>query len=105
MWQISQLLMLTVILSNKQIYSALNSKPPYDKRSGPLFHGEPWDGHLQGTLPPNRDWCRRDLKAADWLQIMDKYNMELAFLYSTGAGDVSRVREPGYALALSSRLQ
>ena len=26
--------------------------------------------------------------------------MELAFLYSTGAGDVSRVREPGYALAL-----
>src|SRR5262249_11704164 len=29
-------------------------KPPYDKRSGPLFHGEPWDGHLQGTLPANR---------------------------------------------------
>ena len=75
-------------------------KPPYDKRSGPLFHGEPWDGHLQGTLPANRDWCRRDLKAADWLQIMDKHNMELAFLYSTGAGDVSRVREPGYALGL-----
>jgi uncharacterized protein len=75
-------------------------KPPYDKRSGPLFHGEPWDGHLQGTLPANREWCRRDLKAADWLEIMDKHNMELAFLYSTGAGDVSRVREPGYALAL-----
>ena len=75
-------------------------KPPYDKRSGPLFHGEPWDGHLQGTLPTNREWCRRDLKAPDWLQVMDKHNMELAFLYSTGAGDVSRVRESGYALAL-----
>ena len=54
------------------------------------FPREPWDGHLQGTLPANRDWCRRDLRAPDWLQIMDKHNMELGTLYSTGAGDVSR---------------
>ncbi|MBI3061208.1 MAG: amidohydrolase family protein, partial [Deltaproteobacteria bacterium] len=74
-------------------------EPPYDRRGGPLMHQEPWDGHLQGTLPKNREWCRRDLKAQDWLRIMDKYEMELAFLYSTGAGDVSRVREPGYAVA------
>ena len=40
-------------------------KAPFDKRSGPLFHSEPWDAHLQGTLPANRDWLRRDLKAGD----------------------------------------
>lgn len=74
-------------------------EPPYDRRSGPLAFQEPWDGHLQGRLPKNRDWCRRDLKAQDWLRIMDEHDMEMAFLYSTGAGDVSRVRETGYAKA------
>jgi len=31
-------------------------EPPYDRRGGPLVHQEPWDGHLRGTLPHNKDW-------------------------------------------------
>ncbi len=74
--------------------------PPYNRRGGSLVSAEPWDGHLQGTLPRNKEWSPHRPSANDWLRIMDKNNMEFAYLYSTSAGDVSGVREKDYAIAL-----
>jgi predicted TIM-barrel fold metal-dependent hydrolase len=73
---------------------------PHNRRGGSLVSAEPWDGHLQGTLPRNKEWSPHRPSANDWLRIMDKNNMEFAYLYSTSAGDVSGVREKDYAIAL-----
>ena len=62
---------------------------PFNRRGGSLVSAEPWDGHLHGTLPRNKEWSPHRPSANDWLRIMDKNNMEFAYLYSTSAGDVS----------------
>jgi hypothetical protein len=70
-------------------------KPPYDKRSGPLFTAN--RGWPPAELSCNRDWCRRDLKAADCFRswISTTWNW---LLYSTGAGDVSECANPAMRL-------
>ena len=75
-------------------------KAPFNKRSGPLTASEPWDRDLQETLPAHQNIFPRAPLAKDWLRIMDEYGIELAFLYPTSMGNVSRVREPDYAVAL-----
>ncbi len=74
-------------------------KPPFDKRRGPLTASEPWDRDLQRTLPANQELYPRGSRAEDWLRVMDAYSIEKAFLYPTSMGNVSRVREPDYAVA------
>jgi uncharacterized protein len=75
-------------------------KPPFDKRGGPLTASEPWDRDLQRTLPANQELYPRGPHTDDWLRVMDAYRIEKAFLYPTSMGNVSRVREPDYAVAL-----
>jgi len=75
-------------------------EPPYNRRGGPLTHSEPWDRSLQGSLPHNQGFVPDVPTAQDWLRLMDQSNIELAFLYPTSLGNVSRVPEPGYASAL-----
>ena len=75
-------------------------KPPFDKRGGPLTASEPWDRDLQQTLPHNRELYPRVPRAEDWLRVMDQHSIELAFLYPTSMGNVSRLREPDYVAAL-----
>lgn len=75
-------------------------KAPFDKRGGPLTASEPWDRDLQQTLPSNRENFPREPRAEDWLRIMDSHGIEMAFLYPTSLGNVSRIREPDYAVAL-----
>ena len=76
-------------------------KAPFNKRGGPLTASEPWDRDLQETLPAHQKVFPRAPRAEDWLRVMDEYGIELAFLYPTSMGNVSRVREPDYAVALS----
>ena len=76
-------------------------KSPFNKRGGPLTASEPWDRDLRETLPQQQDVFPRAPRAEDWLRIMDRYNIELAFLYPTSLGNVSRVRESSYAAALA----
>jgi predicted TIM-barrel fold metal-dependent hydrolase len=76
-------------------------KAPYDKRGGPLTASEPWDRDLRQTLPIQQEIFPRLPLAEDWLRIMDRYRIDLAFLYPTAMGNISRVREPDYAVALS----
>jgi predicted TIM-barrel fold metal-dependent hydrolase len=75
-------------------------KAPFNKRGGPLTASEPWDRDLQETLPAHQKAFPRAPRAEDWLRVMDQYDIELAFLYPTSMGNVSRVREPDYAVAL-----
>src|SRR4029434_2118809 len=76
-------------------------KSPFNKRGGPLTASEPWDRDLRETLPGHQDVFPRAPLADDWLRIMDRYEIELAFLYPTSLGNVSRVRESDYAGALA----
>jgi predicted TIM-barrel fold metal-dependent hydrolase len=74
-------------------------KPPFNRRSGPLTPSEPWDRDLQQMLPRNRQQYKAN-RPDDWLRLMDENEIELAFLYPTSMGNVSRVREADFAVAL-----
>jgi hypothetical protein len=75
-------------------------KPPFDKRGGPLTASEPWDRDLQETLPRDPTQFPRAPNAEDWRRLLDQHDIEQAFLYPTALGNVSRIREPDYAVAL-----
>jgi len=75
-------------------------KAPFNKRGGPLTASEAWDRDLRETLPHDQSVFPRAPRAEDWLRIMDRYDIEQAFLYPTSLGNVSRIREPDYAVAL-----
>src|SRR5262245_5160355 len=75
-------------------------KEPFNKRSGQLTASEPWDGELHETFHAHQQIFLREPRERVWLRIMDEYGIELAFLYPTSMGNVSRVREPDYAVAL-----
>jgi predicted TIM-barrel fold metal-dependent hydrolase len=73
-------------------------KTPFNKRGGPLTSSEPWDRDLQKPYRAPENLSRA--RGGDWLRVMDQYDIEMAFLYPTSMGNVSRVREPAYAVAL-----
>ena len=75
-------------------------KSPFNKRGGPLTASEPWDRDLQQTLPREPQTFPSAPSAQDWLRLMDDHDIEQAFLYPTALGNVSRIREPEYAVAL-----
>ena len=75
-------------------------KSPFDKRGGPLTASEPWDRDLRQTLPPEPRNFPSAPSAQDWLRLLDDHGIEQAFLYPTAMGNVSRIREPDYAVAL-----
>jgi len=76
-------------------------KSPFNKRGGPLTASEPWDRALQQTLPPEPCTFPSAPNAQDWLRLLDDHGIEQAFLYPTALGNVSRIREPEYAVALA----
>jgi hypothetical protein len=76
-------------------------KSPFNKRVGPLTASEPWDRELQQTLPPEPRAFPSTPTAQDWLKLLDDNGIEQVFLYPTSLGNISRVREPEYAVALA----
>jgi uncharacterized protein len=75
-------------------------KSPFNKRGGPLTASEPWDRGLQQTLPHDPSTFPSAPTPQDWLRLLDEHNIEQVFLYPTALGNVSRIREPEYAVAL-----
>jgi len=75
-------------------------KPSFNKGGGPLTASEPWDRDLQETLPHDPTQYPRAPRAEDWLRLLDANDIEQTFLYPTALGNVSRIREPDYAVAL-----
>lgn len=73
---------------------------PYNKRGGPLTASEPWDRSLYGKLPANQEEVPPVPTAKDWLRLLDQSEISAAYLYPTSTGNVSRVREVDYAVAL-----
>ncbi len=73
---------------------------PYNKRGGPLTASEPWDRSLYGKLPANQVEVPPVPTAEDWLRLLDQSEISTAYLYPTSTGNVSRVREVDYAVAL-----
>ena len=76
-------------------------KSPFNKRGGPLTASEPWDRALQQTLPSEPCAFPSAPTPEDWLRLLDDYGIEQVFLYPTALGNVSRIREPEYAVALA----
>src|SRR6185369_4997734 len=76
-------------------------KAPFNNRGGPLTASEPWDRSLQKTLPHEPCVFSSAPTPEEWLRLLDEHGIEQAFLYPTSLGNVSRVREPDYAVALA----
>ena len=75
-------------------------KSPFNKRGGPLTASEPWDRGLQQTLPHDSSTFPSAPTPQEWLRLLDDHGIEQVFLYPTALGNVSRIREPEYAVAL-----
>jgi predicted TIM-barrel fold metal-dependent hydrolase len=64
---------------------------------------QPWDSDLYGTLG-SRWYPRRgspEEQVATWLKVMDEHNIETAVLFPTGAGNIAKLREIDFQIALA----
>ena len=78
-------------------------EPPWDRRNTAYWpNDQPWDNSLFGTLGGEN--TVRQLSPADevamWLQTMDEHGLEYAVLFPTGSGNISKLREVNFAVAL-----
>ncbi len=79
-------------------------EPPWDRRSTPLWPGDqPWDANLFDSFEMAVDW--QGLSPAEqierWHTIMDKHGMETAICFPTGSGNVPKLQETSYQLAVA----
>jgi predicted TIM-barrel fold metal-dependent hydrolase len=77
---------------------------PWNRRNTPLFPSDqPWDSDLFDTLGSR--WYSRNASPEEqvelWHQVMDEHGMELAVLFPTGSGNIAKLREPGWQIALA----
>ena len=70
-------------------------------RSTPLWpSGYPWDTKLRGTLKPPMNYTRglSAKKQVDiWHRVLDNYEIQHAVLFPTGAANVDKLQEMGFA--------
>src|SRR5687768_3409951 len=63
---------------------------------------QPWDSDLFETLGSR--WYPRggspEEQVAAWLKVMDEHNIETAVLFPTGAGNIAKLREIDFQVAL-----
>jgi len=76
---------------------------PWDRReTGYWPSDQPWDNGMFGTLGGENRF--RDLDPADevaeWLRTLDEHGMEHAVLFPTGSGNIAKLREVNFAIAL-----
>jgi len=76
---------------------------PWDRRETAYWPSDqPWDNSLFGTL--GGETTVRQLSPADevafWLKTMEEHGMEHAVLFPTGSGNISKLREVSFAIAL-----
>lgn len=79
-------------------------QPPWTDRPTALWPGDqPWDADMFGKLPGTPGYPRSGSpseQVAFWLEVMDDCNMERAVLFPTGSGNISKLREKEYAIAV-----
>jgi uncharacterized protein len=78
-------------------------EPPWDRRETAYWGVEqPWDTQLFGTLGSEAAHRALDPAAemARWLALMDEHGIESAVLFPTGSGNIAKLREVPFAVAL-----
>nr|NIO09846.1 amidohydrolase family protein [Deltaproteobacteria bacterium] len=76
---------------------------PWDRRSTPLWPGdEVWDNNLFDTFRWPK-WRNLDAKQQvnTWLQLMDEEEMETAICFPTGSGNVAKLQEVPFQIAVA----
>jgi len=85
-------------------------QPPWDRRTTPLFPGDqPWDHQLFHTRPGTQIGHDRyyegdmspDEQIAEWHRIMDREAIELAVCFPTGSGNVPKIHEHDFQVAVA----
>ncbi len=77
---------------------------PWNRRSTAYWPtDQPWDSDLFDTLGSR--WYPRgsspEEQVALWHRVMDEHNIETAVLFPTGSGNIAKLREPTFQLALA----
>ena len=80
-------------------------EPPWDRRDSGLWTSDqPWDTELFGTLGYG-DAYRRGMSPKEqidvWHEVMDREGIETAVLFPSGSGNVAKLIEPGFQLAVA----
>ncbi|MGH7772121.1 MAG: amidohydrolase family protein [Candidatus Binatia bacterium] len=79
-------------------------EPPWDRRSTPLWPGDqPWDANLFDSFEMAVDWqgLSPTQQIERWHAIMEKYGMETAICFPTGSGNLGKLQEVSYQLAVA----
>ena len=79
-------------------------QPPWVERETSLWPGDqPWDADMFGKLPGYPGYPKGGSPAQQvefWLRLMDDSNMERVVFFPTGSGNISKLREREYAVAV-----
>ena len=89
----------TDISSNAVTNCVSYLKSPFNKRGGPLTASEPWDRDFRNLAARAAKFSAR-ARAQDWLRCWMITASSWRFFIRPSLGNVSRVREPDYAVAL-----
>jgi predicted TIM-barrel fold metal-dependent hydrolase len=78
---------------------------PYKGRNTGTWPGcQPWDSSLGDTIGHPYDYFE-NLSAAEqvklWHRIMDEHEIEQTIVFPTGSGNISKLQEPDFAIALT----
>ena len=77
---------------------------PWDRRSTPLWPGDQaWDANLFDSFKKSVSWQNLSPKEQiqRWHDIMDKEAMETAICFPTGSGNVPKIQEVPYQIAVA----
>ena len=79
-------------------------EPPWDRRPTPLWPGDqPWDANMYNSFQMGVDWegLSPSEQIGRWHAIMDEQNVERAFCFPTGSGNVAKNQEIPYQIAVA----
>lgn len=88
----------------KERYIRKYLEPPWDKRSTPLrTRDQPWDANLFDSFEMAVRWeeLSPSQQIEEWHAIMDREGMESAICFPTGSGNVSKIQDLPFQIAVA----
>lgn len=80
-------------------------EPPWDRRNSGLWTSDqPWDTELFGTLSTKDVYPRGaspEEQVCIWHEVMDREGIETAVLFPSGSGNVAKLLEPAFQVAVA----
>ena len=77
---------------------------PWDQRSTPLWPGDqPWDANMNNRFELAVDWegLPPSEQVGRWHSLMEEHDIELAFCFPTGSGNVAKNQEIPFQIAVT----